>query len=116
MNSLKVHATSETSENVKFEKVSHGGRNQLHWRTKNEVDKVNRKTEGEGDHMPQSLHPGKYIILRRAQDDMVMMPPQDGARNQYVLRLSHPERRMPSPLLVDTLCEVPEQIPNIGSR
>ncbi|KAM1444117.1 hypothetical protein ACFX2I_040307 [Malus domestica] len=66
MNSLKVPTTSEASENVKFETVPHGGRNQLHWKTKTEVEKANSKTEGEGDHVPQNPHPGKYSILRRA--------------------------------------------------
>ena len=74
MNSLKVLTASETSENVKFEKVPHGGRNQLHWRSKKEVEKANSKTEGERDHVPQNLHPGKYRILRRVQEDMVMIP------------------------------------------
>ena len=46
MNSLKVPAISETSENVKFEKVPHGGRNHLHWKSKKEVEKANSKTEG----------------------------------------------------------------------
>ena len=65
MNSLKIPAASGTSENVTFEKVPHRGRNQLHWKSKKEVEKANNKTEGEENHVPQSPHPGKYKILRR---------------------------------------------------
>ncbi|KAM2181690.1 hypothetical protein ACFX1Q_032263 [Malus domestica] len=74
MNSLNVLIASETSENEKFEKVPNGGRNQLHWKTKKEVENANSKTEGEGDHAPQCPHPRKYKILRMAQKDMMMIP------------------------------------------
>ncbi|KAM1750647.1 hypothetical protein ACFX11_008862 [Malus domestica] len=105
MNSLKVPTASETSENVKFEKVPYGGRNQLHWRSKKEVEKANSKIEGEGDHVPHSPHPGKYRILRRAQDDMVMIPTPRWSPEPICFGIISPERGMPSPLLVNTVCE-----------
>ncbi|KAM2658160.1 hypothetical protein EV1_013462 [Malus domestica] len=114
MNSLKVPIALETSENVKFEKVPHEGRNQLHWRSKKEVDRANSKIEGEGDHVPQSPHPGKYRILRRTQEDMVMMPTLRWSPEPICFGTISLERRMPSPLLVDTLCEVPQQVHDFG--
>ena len=74
MDSLRVPTTSGTSKNVKPETNSHEGRNQPHWRSKREVKKANSKNEGEMDHVPPNPHPGKYRILRRAQEDMVMIP------------------------------------------
>lgn len=74
MNLLKIPTISEASENVKFEKVPYGGRKQLQWKSKKEIERANSKAEGEGDHVPQNLHLGKYRILRRAQDSVVMMP------------------------------------------
>ncbi|KAM1000680.1 hypothetical protein ACFX2I_007282 [Malus domestica] len=74
MNSLKTPATSEASKNQKFEKTSSGGSSQFHWMSKKEVERANSKIEGEGNHVPQSLHLGKYRILMRAQEDMIMMP------------------------------------------
>ncbi|KAB2625536.1 S2-RNase [Pyrus ussuriensis x Pyrus communis] len=68
MNSLKVPTALKTSKNVKFERVPDGAINQLHWKIKKEVEKANSKTKGEGEHVPQNPHPGKYRILRRAQD------------------------------------------------
>ncbi|KAM1222299.1 hypothetical protein ACFX2J_009850 [Malus domestica] len=74
MNSLKTPTTSETSKNQKLERAASGGSSQLRWRSKKEVEKANSKTEGEGNHVPQSQHPRKYRILRRAQEDLVMVP------------------------------------------
>ncbi|KAB2617563.1 S2-RNase [Pyrus ussuriensis x Pyrus communis] len=82
MNSLKVLTASKTSKNVKFEKVPHGGRNQLHWRSKKE-----------------------YRILRRAQEDIVMIPTPRWSLEPICFGTISPERKMPSPLLVDTLCK-----------
>ncbi|KAM1329106.1 hypothetical protein ACFX2F_013305 [Malus domestica] len=45
MNSLRVPTTSENSENVKFEKIPHRGRNQFQWKSQKEVERVNSKTE-----------------------------------------------------------------------
>ncbi|KAB2626102.1 S2-RNase [Pyrus ussuriensis x Pyrus communis] len=96
MNSLKVPTTLETSENVKIDK-----------RTNKEVEKANSKTEGQGDHAPLSLHPGKYRILKRSQEDMVMMPTAKWSPEPICFGTISPEKRIPSPLLVDTLCESP---------
>ena len=74
INALKTPTTSESSKNHKLKKTASGGSSQLRWRSKKEVEKANSKTEGEGDHVPQSQHPGKYRILRRAQEDLIMMP------------------------------------------
>ncbi|KAM2509657.1 hypothetical protein PS2_033773 [Malus domestica] len=91
----------ETFENVKFEKVPCGGSNQLHWKSRKKVERANNKTEGEGDHVPQNPHLGKYQILRRAQ-------------SQFFFGTISPEGRILSLLLVDTLCEVLEQMLNFG--
>ncbi|KAM1523467.1 hypothetical protein TB1_012843 [Malus domestica] len=114
MNSLKVPTTSETSENVKFEKVPHGGRNQLHSRSKKEVERANSKTEGERDHVPRSPYPRKYRILRRTQEEMVMMPTLGWSLEPICFGTISPERRLPTPLLVYTLCEFPKQMLNFG--
>ncbi|KAM0998256.1 hypothetical protein ACFX2C_008048 [Malus domestica] len=66
MNSLKTPAASEASKNQKLEKTSSRGSSQLRWRSKKAVERANIKIEGEGNHVPPSLHPGKYRILKRA--------------------------------------------------
>ncbi|KAM2200864.1 hypothetical protein TB1_000789 [Malus domestica] len=109
MNSLKTPATSEASKNQKLEKTSSGGSNQLRWRSKKEVEKANSKAEGEGNHVPQSLHPGKYSILRRAQEDMIMVPTPGWKTEQPIcFGTVSPERKPPFPSLVDPFGEVPK--------
>lgn len=66
INSLKTPTISEAVKNVKFEKVPQEGRDQLQWRSKKEVERANSKTEGEEDHVPPNLYPGKYKISSRA--------------------------------------------------
>ncbi|KAM1174077.1 hypothetical protein ACFX13_027333 [Malus domestica] len=110
MNSLKTLATSQASKNQKLEKTSSGGSSQLRWRSKKEVERVNSKTEGEGNHVPQSLHPGKYRILRRAQEDMVMEPTPGWKPKQPIcFGTVSLERKQPSLSLVDPFGEVPKQ-------
>ena len=113
MNSLKAPATSETSGNIKFEDTPHGGGNQPHWKSKR-VKKASSKNEGEGDHVPPSPHPGKYRILRRAQEDVVMMPTPRWSPEPICFGTISPERGPPAPLLIDTVCEMPKQVPNFG--
>ncbi|KAM1252020.1 hypothetical protein ACFX13_040907 [Malus domestica] len=79
-----------------------------------EVKKENSKAEGERDHVPQNLYPGKYRILRRAQEDIVMMPTPRWNPKSTCFRTISPERGIPSPLLINTLCKVPGQMPNFG--
>ncbi|KAM1353398.1 hypothetical protein ACFX2H_032895 [Malus domestica] len=74
MNYLKTPTTSEASKNQKLERATSGGSSQPRWRSKQEVEKANSKAEGVGDHVPQSQHPGKYRILRRAQEGLIMVP------------------------------------------
>ncbi|KAM1745652.1 hypothetical protein ACFX11_012374 [Malus domestica] len=96
--------------------MPHGGRNQLHWRTKKEVEKANRKTKDEGDYVPQNPYLGKYKILRIAQKDMVMMmmPTLRWSPEPICFGTISLERGLSAPLLVDTLCEVLGQMPNFG--
>ena len=114
MNSLKVYATSETSKNIKFEDAPHGGRNQPHLRSKKEARKENSINEGDGDHVPLKPHPGKYRVLRRAQEDMAMMPTPRWSPEPICFGTISPERGLPAPLLIDTICEVPKQAPDFG--
>ncbi|KAM1936390.1 hypothetical protein ACFX15_013664 [Malus domestica] len=115
MNSLKTPAMSEASKNQKLEKMSSGGSSQLRWRSKKEVEKANSKIEGEGNHVPQSLHPGKYRILRRAQEDMVMVPtPGWKAEQPICFGTVSPERKQPSLSLENPFGEVPKQTPCSG--
>ncbi|KAM2483045.1 hypothetical protein ACFX1W_040732 [Malus domestica] len=111
MNSLKTHATSEASKNQKLEKTSSDGSSQFRWRSKKEVEKANSKTEGKGNHVPQSLHPGKYRILRRAQEDMIMVPTPGWKTEPICFRTVSPERKPHSLSLVDPFGEVPKQTP-----
>ncbi|KAM2229876.1 hypothetical protein ACFX1S_014351 [Malus domestica] len=111
MNSLKTPATSETSKNQKLEKTSSGGSSQLRWISKKKVEKANSKTEGEGNHVPQSLHLGKYRILRRAQEDMIMVPTPGWKTKPICFGTVSPERKSPSLSLVDPFGEVPKQTP-----
>ncbi|KAM2728833.1 hypothetical protein EV1_000281 [Malus domestica] len=105
MNSLKTPATSEASQNQKLEKTPSGGSSQLRWRSKKEVEKASSKTEGKGNHVPQSQHPGKYRILRRAQEYLIMVPTPGWKSDGTVSS----ERRPLSLPLVDPFCEVPKQ-------
>ncbi|KAM2668383.1 hypothetical protein EV2_019985 [Malus domestica] len=115
MNSLKTPATSEASKNQKLEKTSSGRSSQLRWRSKKEVEKANNKIEGEGNHVPQSLHPGKYRILRRAQEDMVMVPTPGWKVKQLIcFGTVSPEKEQPSLSLDDPFGEVPKQTPCSG--
>ncbi|KAM1193207.1 hypothetical protein TB1_012868 [Malus domestica] len=115
MNSLKTPATSEASKNQKLEKTSFGGSSQLRWRSKKEVEKANSKIEGEGNHMPRNLHPRKYRILRRAQEDMVMVPtPGWKAEQPIYFGTVSPEKKQPSLSLEDPFGEVPKQTPCLG--
>ncbi|KAM1329403.1 hypothetical protein ACFX2F_013578 [Malus domestica] len=115
MNSLKTPTTSEASKNQKLEKTSSGGSSQLRWRSKKEVEKGNSKIEGEGNHVPQSLHPRKYRILRRAQEDMVMVPtPGWKAEQPICVGTISPEKKQPSLSLEDPFGEVPKQTPCLG--
>ncbi|KAM2504096.1 hypothetical protein PS1_038050 [Malus domestica] len=107
MNSLKVLATLEAFKNVKFEKIPHVGRNQLQWRIKKEVERASSKTEEEGDYVPQNPYLGKYRILKKTQEDMVMMPTPRWSPKPICFGTISPERGIPLPLLIDTLCEVP---------
>ncbi|KAM2252277.1 hypothetical protein ACFX1S_006809 [Malus domestica] len=109
MNSLKTPTTSETSKNQKPERPTSGRSSQLHWRSRKEVEKSNSKTEGVGDHVPQSQHPGKYRILRRAQEDLVMVPTPGWKPEPTHEGTITPERRPPSLPLVDHFGEVPKQ-------
>ncbi|KAM2662332.1 hypothetical protein EV1_009037 [Malus domestica] len=115
MNSLKSPATSKASKNQKLEKTSSGRSSQLRWRSKKEVEKANSKTEGERNHMLQSLHPGKYRILRRAQEDMVMVPTPGWKTEQPIcFGTVSPERKQPSLSLENPFGEVPKQTPCSG--
>ena len=114
MDSLRVPITSETSKNVKPEKTPHEGRNQPHWRSKREVKKANGKNEGKWDHVPSNPHPGKYRILRKAQEDTVMMPTPRWSPEPICFGIISPERGLPAPLLMNDICEAPEQMPNFG--
>ncbi|KAM2920126.1 hypothetical protein COP2_042015 [Malus domestica] len=114
MNSLKVPTTSETSKTGEVNKVFTEGKNQIRWRTKNEVERASRKTKGEGDQAPMSLHPGKYRILRRAQEDMVMMQTPKWSPEPSCFGTILPEKKIPLPLLVDTLYESLVQVQNFG--
>ncbi|KAM1097453.1 hypothetical protein ACFX19_015108 [Malus domestica] len=109
MNSLKTPTTSEASKNQKLEKTASGGSSQLRWRSKKEVEKADSKTEGEGNHVPQSQHPGKYRILRRAQEDLIMMPTPGWKPGPNHAETISSERRPPSLPLVDHFGEVPKQ-------
>ncbi|KAM2893444.1 hypothetical protein FF1_008801 [Malus domestica] len=109
MNSLKTPATSEASKNQNLEKTSSGGNSQLRWRSKKEMEKANSKTEGEGNHVPQSQHPGKYRILMRAQEDLVMVPTPGWKPEPICAGTVSSERRPPSLPLVDPFGEVPRQ-------
>ncbi|KAM1669278.1 hypothetical protein ACFX2K_043417 [Malus domestica] len=115
MNSLKTPTTSEASKNQKVEKTSSGGSSQLRWRSKKEVERANSKIEGEGNHVPQSLHLGKYRILRIAQEDMVMVPtPGWKAEQPICFGTLSPEKKQPFPSLGDPFGEVPKQTPCPG--
>ncbi|KAM2689767.1 hypothetical protein EV1_043028 [Malus domestica] len=74
MNSLKTPTTFETSKTQKLERATSVGSSQFRWRNKKEVEKANSKAEGVEDHVPQNQHPGKYRILIRAQEDLIMVP------------------------------------------
>ncbi|KAM1044172.1 hypothetical protein ACFX2A_036146 [Malus domestica] len=114
MNSLKTPATYEASKNEKVEKATSRGGSQCHWRSKKEVERANSRTEGGGDHVPQSNHPGKYRILRRAREDMTMMPTPGWSPEPIGLGIILPEGRMPLPLLTNPFGKVPEQVPGLG--
>ncbi|KAM2369052.1 hypothetical protein ACFXTH_046534 [Malus domestica] len=114
MNSLKTPATSEASKNQKFEKTSSRGSSQFNWRSKKEVERANSKTEGEGNYVPQSLHHGKYRILKRPQEYMIMMPTPGWRTEPICFGTVSPERKLPSISLVDPFGEVPKQIPDLG--
>ncbi|KAM1515975.1 hypothetical protein ACFX10_015024 [Malus domestica] len=109
MNSLKTPTTSEASKNQKLEKTASGGSSQLRWRSKKEVEKADSKTEGEGNHVPQSQHPGKYRILRRSQEDLIMMPTPGWKPGPNHAETISSERRPPSLPLMDPFGEVPKQ-------
>ncbi|KAM2427436.1 hypothetical protein ACFXTH_001527 [Malus domestica] len=95
--------------------MSSGGSSQLRWRSKKEVEKANSKTEGEGNHVPQSLHPGKYRVLRRAQEAMVMVPTPGWKTEQPIcFGTVSPEKKQPSLSLEDPFGEVPKQTPCSG--
>ncbi|KAM2324760.1 hypothetical protein TB2_023490 [Malus domestica] len=113
MNSLKIPVTSEASKNQKFEKTPSGGSSQFNWRSKKEVQRANSKTEGERNHVPQSLYPVKYRILRRAQEDMIMMPTPGLRTEPICFGIVSPERKLPS-ISLDPFGEVPKQIPDSG--
>ncbi|KAM2044877.1 hypothetical protein ACFX1T_009142 [Malus domestica] len=106
MNSLKTPTTSETSKNQKLERVTFGGSSQLRWRNKKEVEKANSKADGVGDHVPQSQHPGKYRILRRAQEYLIMVP-TPGWKLEPI-HMGTVARPLSLPL-VDPFGEVPKQ-------
>ncbi|KAM2196268.1 hypothetical protein ACFX1R_030170 [Malus domestica] len=106
MNSLKTPTTSEASKNQKLERVTSGGNSQLRWRNKKEVEKANSKAEGVGDHVPQSQHPGKYRILRRAQEVLIMVP-TPGWKPEPI-HMGTVARPLSLPL-VDPFGEVPKQ-------
>ncbi|KAM1800758.1 hypothetical protein ACFX11_032438 [Malus domestica] len=108
MNSLKTPTTSEASKNQKLEKTSSEGSSQLRWRIKKEVEKANSKTEGKEDHVPQSQHPRKYRILRRAQEDLIMVPTPGWKPEPICAGTISSERRPPSLPLVDPFGEVPK--------
>ncbi|KAB2606555.1 S2-RNase [Pyrus ussuriensis x Pyrus communis] len=110
MNSFKVPTTSKTSKNVKSKIVPHEERNQPYWRSKNELKKPNSKNEGEGNHMQSNPHPGKYRILRRAQEDMIMMPTPRWSPKPICFGTISPEKGLPTPMLIDIICEVPKQL------
>ncbi|KAM2655111.1 hypothetical protein EV2_026540 [Malus domestica] len=104
MNSLRTPTTSETSKTQKLERATSGGSSQLHWRNKKE--KANSKAEGVGDHVPQIQHPGKYRILRRAQEDLIMVP-TPGWKPEPI-HIGTVARPLSLPL-VDPFGEVPKQ-------
>ena len=62
--------------------------------------------------MPPSPHPGKYRILKRAQEDVVMMPTPRWSPEPICFGTIYPERGPSVPLLIDAVCEIPRQIPN----
>ncbi|KAM2035122.1 hypothetical protein ACFX16_038256 [Malus domestica] len=106
MNYLKTPTTSEASKNQKLERATSGGNGQLRWRNKKEVEKANNKAEGVGDHVPQVQHPGKYRILRRAQEDLIMIP-TPGWKPEPI-HMGTVARPLSLPLL-DPFGEVPKQ-------
>ncbi|KAM1029349.1 hypothetical protein ACFX13_042564 [Malus domestica] len=114
MNYQKTPATSEASQNKKLEKTSSGGSNQLRWRSKKEVEKASSKKEGEGNHVPQNQHPGKYRILRRAQEDLIMVSTPGWKPKPVCLGTASSERKPPSLPLVDPFGEVPKQTLDAG--
>ncbi|KAM1712927.1 hypothetical protein ACFX12_023747 [Malus domestica] len=109
MNSLKTPTTSEASKNQKLERATSGGSSQLRWRSKKEVEKANNKTEGVGDHVPQIQHPRKYRILRRAQEDLIMVPTLGWKPEPIHVGTVAYERRPHSLPLVDPFGGVPKQ-------
>ncbi|KAM1400648.1 hypothetical protein ACFX2F_027900 [Malus domestica] len=109
MNALKTPTTSESSKNHKLEKTTSRGSSQLRWRSKKKVEKANSKTEGEGDHVPQSQHPGKYRILMRAQEDLIMVPTPGWKPEPICFGTISSEKRLHSLPLVDPFGEVPKQ-------
>ncbi|KAM2985813.1 hypothetical protein FF2_006165 [Malus domestica] len=108
MNSLMTPITSEASKNQKPERATSGSSSQLRWRSKKEVERANGKTEGMGNHVPQSQHPGKYRILRRAQEDLTMMP-TPGWRPGPTHEETVASERRPTFLPLDPFGEVPKQ-------
>ncbi|KAM2027102.1 hypothetical protein ACFX1T_019452 [Malus domestica] len=71
------------------------------------VHRVNSKIEGEGNHVPQSLHHRKYKILRRAQEDMIMMPTLGWRIEPICFGTVSLERKLHS-ISLDPFAEVPK--------
>ncbi|KAM1093114.1 hypothetical protein ACFX19_020595 [Malus domestica] len=94
MNSLKIPVILEVFENVKFEEFIQGGKRRPNWRSKREVEMANSKAEGRWDHVPQTLHPRKYRVLRRMQESMVMVPTPCWNPEPICFRTISPERGM----------------------
>lgn len=68
--------------------------------------------EGEGNHVPQNPHPGKYRMLRKAQENVVMMPIPGWRHELLCFGTISPDRGVPSLMLEDALCEAPRQLLN----
>lgn len=68
--------------------------------------------DGERDHILYTLHPGKYRILRRAQENVVMMPTPCWRPEPLCFGTIFLERGIPPPLLEDTPYQMPRQLLN----
>ncbi|KAM1325677.1 hypothetical protein PS1_047189 [Malus domestica] len=69
--------------------------------------------EGEGNHVPHNHpHPGKYRALRRAQENIVMMPTPGWRPVPFCFGTISLEKGIPSPMLEDAPCEIPRQLLN----